>query len=42
MGELVTYISNNAAFVVNDGERISTAFTGFAVNQVMTKRMVKK
>jgi len=46
--ELATYITNNAAFVVNygerhrNGERISTAFTESAVNQVVSKRMVKK
>jgi hypothetical protein len=46
--ELATYITNNEAFVVNygeryrNGERISTAFTESAVNQVVSKRMVKK
>ena len=46
--ELATYSTNNKAFVVNfaeryrNGERISTAFTESAVNQVVSKRMVKK
>jgi hypothetical protein len=46
--ELETYISNNAGYIVNygeryrNGERISTSFTESAVNQVVSKRMVKK
>ena len=46
--ELATYITTNAAFIVNygeryrNGERISTAFTESTVNQVVSKRMVKK
>ncbi len=46
--ELATYVTNNAAFIVNygeryrNGERISTAFTESTVNQVVSKRMVKK
>ena len=46
--ELETYIANNAAFIVNygeryrNGERISTSFTESAINQVVSKRMVKR
>lgn len=46
--ELITYISHNAASIVNygeryrNGERISTAFTESTINQVVSKRMVKK
>src|SRR6266511_882516 len=46
--ELDTYIVNNAAFIVNygeryrNGERISTAFVESTINQVVSKRMVKK
>ncbi len=46
--ELATYIANNATSIVNygeryrNGERISTAFTESAINQVVSKRMVKK
>ncbi|MCP3933552.1 MAG: ISKra4 family transposase, partial [Bacteroidetes bacterium] len=42
------YIRNNAGFIVNCGERwrfgetISTAFVESTVNQVVSKRMVKK
>jgi hypothetical protein len=46
--ELETYISNNAGYIVNygeryrNGERISTGFAESAINQVISKRMVKK
>jgi hypothetical protein len=46
--ELETYITNNAQFIVNygeryrNGERISTGFVESTVNQVVSKRMVKK
>ena len=46
--ELDTYIANNAALIVNygeryrNGERISTAFVESTINQVVSKRMVKK
>ncbi len=46
--ELATYIVNNASSIVNygeryrNGERISTAFTESTINQVVSKRMVKK
>jgi len=46
--ELVTYITNNGSSIVNygeryrNGERISTAFTESTINQVVSKRMVKK
>jgi len=46
--ELATYIARNAASIVNygeryrQGERISTAFTESTINQVVSKRMVKK
>jgi len=46
--ELATYITNNGSSIVNygeryrNGERISTAFTESTINQVVSKRMVKK
>jgi hypothetical protein len=46
--ELHTYIRNNAGFIPNygeryhHGERISTGFVESTVNQVVSKRMVKK
>jgi len=46
--ELETYITNNARFIVNYGERyrnrerISTGFVESTINQVVSKRMVKK
>jgi hypothetical protein len=46
--EFQTYIHNNAGFIPNDGERyhhgerISTGFVESTVNQVVSKRMVKK
>ncbi len=46
--ELAMYIANNAPYIVNYGERyrhderISTSFTESAINQVVSKRMVKK
>jgi hypothetical protein len=46
--ELETYITNNARFIVNygeryrNGERISTGFVESTINQVVSKRMVKK
>ena len=46
--EFETYIRNNAAFIPNYGERyrygetISTAFAESTINQVVSKRMVKK
>jgi len=46
--ELETYIANNAPYIVNygeryrNGERISTSFTESAINQVVSKRMVKR
>jgi hypothetical protein len=46
--ELDTYIANNAALIVNygeryrNGERISTAFVESTINQVVSKRMVKQ
>ena len=46
--ELATYIAHNASSIVNygeryrNGERISTAFTESTINQVVSKRMVKK
>lgn len=48
LGEFQTYISNNEGFIPNFGERrrngemISTAFVESTVNQVISKRMVKK
>lgn len=46
--ELEPYIRNNAGYIVNyreryrNGERISTGFVEPTVNQVISKRMVKK
>jgi len=46
--ELETYIGNNAGSIVNygeryrNGERISTGFVESTINQVISKRMVKK
>jgi hypothetical protein len=46
--DLRTYVDNNRAFIPNFGERyrhgetISTAFVESTVNQVVSKRMVKK
>jgi len=46
--ELDTYIANNAPLIVNygeryrNGERISTGFVESTINQVVSKRMVKK
>jgi hypothetical protein len=46
--ELEIYISNNAGYIVNygeryrNGERISTGFVESTINQVISKRMVKK
>jgi len=46
--ELDTYIVNNASLIVNygeryrNGERISTGFVESTINQVISKRMVKK
>jgi hypothetical protein len=46
--ELETYITNNVRFIVNygeryrNGERISTGFVESTINQVVSKRMVKK
>ncbi len=46
--ELDTYIANNASLIVNygeryrNGERISTGFVASTINQVVSKRMVKK
>ena len=46
--ELGTYIVNNAPQIVNygeryrNGERISTGFVESTINQVVSKRMVKK
>jgi hypothetical protein len=46
--ELDTYIGNNAGYIVNygerycSGERISTGFVESTINQVVSKRMVKK
>src|ERR1035438_3471622 len=48
LGELDGYIKNNREYIPNygeryrNGERISTAFAESAVNQVGSKRMVKK
>ena len=48
VGELATYIANNAGSIVNygeryrQGERMSTGFVESTVNQVVSKRMVKK
>ncbi len=46
--ELDTYIANNVRYIVNygeryrNGERISTSFAESAINQVVSKRMVKQ
>lgn len=46
--EMETYIINNAGYIVNygeryrNGERISTGFVESTINQVVSKRMVKK
>ncbi len=46
--ELDTYIANNARYIVNygeryrNGERISTSFAESAINQVLSKHMVKQ
>jgi hypothetical protein len=46
--EFATYIANNAGSIVNygeryrNGERISTGFVESTINQVVSKRMVKK
>lgn len=46
--DLDTYITNNASYLVNygeryrNGERISTGFVESTINQVVSKRMVKK
>lgn len=46
--ELEIYIINNVTSIVNygeryrNGERISTSFTESAINQVVSKRMVKR
>jgi hypothetical protein len=46
--ELAVYIAHNAGSIINygeryrNGERISTAFTESAINQVVSKRLVKK
>jgi hypothetical protein len=46
--EFATYITNNAGFIVNygeryrNGERISTGFVESTINQVVSKCMVKK
>jgi hypothetical protein len=46
--ELETYIANNTPYIVNygeryrNGERISTSFTESAINQVVSKRMIKR
>ena len=48
VSEFITYIANNKAFIPNYGDRyrygemISTAFAESTVNQVVSKRMVKK
>ena len=48
LDEFYTYISNNRTFIINYGERyrygetISTAFVESTVNEVISKRMVKK
>jgi hypothetical protein len=48
VGELQTYLENNRAYIPNFGERyrngdtISTAFVESTVNQVISKRFVKK
>ena len=46
--EFTTYVTNNADSIVNygeryrNGERISTGFVEFTINQVVSKRMVQK
>jgi hypothetical protein len=46
--EFETYITNNQQFITNygeryrNGERIATGFVESTVNQVISKRMVKK
>jgi hypothetical protein len=40
--EFQTYIHNNAGFIPNYGERISTGFVESMVNQVVSRCMVKK
>ena len=48
LSELETYIRNNREFIANFGERrrqgetISTAFVESTINQVMSRRFVKK
>ncbi len=48
VSEFTTYIENNQGFIPNygeryrNGERISTGFVESTVNQVVSKRMVKK
>ena len=48
LGEFATYVDNNASAIVNYGERyrcgerIATGFVESAVNQVISKRFVKK
>ena len=48
LDDLIRYLDNNQAFIVNYGERyrnnetITTAFVESAVNQVISKRFVKK
>jgi len=48
LSEFYTYIENNAPFIPNygeryrHGERISTAFAESAVNEIVSRRMVKK
>ena len=48
LSEFSTYIKNNAPFIPNYGERyrceerISTAFVESAVNEIISRRMVKK
>ncbi|KAA3661922.1 MAG: hypothetical protein DWQ04_14930 [Chloroflexi bacterium] len=48
LDEFYTYIDNNRSFIPNYAERyrydeiISTAFTESAVNEIVSKRMVKK
>ena len=40
--DFYTYIESNQAFIPNYGERISTGFVESTVNQVVSRRMVKK
>jgi hypothetical protein len=48
VSELETYVANNATFIINygeryrNGDRISTGFVESTINQVVSKRMVKK